>query len=75
MRHTVATDIELSPALLEWEAAHAAGVDLWKWDNGEYGSQFQAKVIAWYTRHKELELHRQDAVQRAMEQQQRKRGR
>ena len=49
----------------EWEAAHAAGLDLNKWEEGEYSPSFKAKVIAWHSRHVELDLHRQDAVARA----------
>jgi hypothetical protein len=50
----------------EWEAAFAANLDLHKWDSGKYPPDFMAKVLAWHSRHKELELHTQDAVQRAM---------
>ena len=55
----------MSPVLQEWEAAHAAKLDLYKWEMGGYPGDFKAKVIAWYSRHIELELHRQDAVARA----------
>jgi hypothetical protein len=56
----------MSPALLEWEAAHAANLDLYKWDQGEYPPAFMARVLAWYSRHRELDMHRDDAVARAM---------
>ena len=55
----------MSPPLTEWEAAHAANLDLWEWETGGYSPDFKAKVIAWFSRHIELELHRQDAVARA----------
>ena len=50
--------------MLEWEAAHAANLDLHKWEMGEYSVSFMEKVIAWHSRHIELETHRQDAVNR-----------
>ncbi|RPJ40042.1 MAG: hypothetical protein EHM35_00100 [Planctomycetaceae bacterium] len=57
----------MSPLLAEWEAAHAANLDLYKWDQGEYPTAFMARVLAWFSRHRELEMHRDDAVARAME--------
>lgn len=65
------THIEISPALLEWEAAHAAGLNLYDWDRGFYPPAFRERVIAWYSRHIELELHRADATQQAMKRQRR----
>ena len=52
--------------MTEWEAAHAANLDLWMWETGFYSSDFKAQVIAWHSRHIELALHRQDAVSRAV---------
>lgn len=49
----------------EWEAASAANLDLYEWDSGGYPPDFKVRVIAWHSRHVELELHRQDAVSRA----------
>jgi len=51
--------------MLEWESAFAAGLDLYRWEVGEYPPDFKAKVLAWFSRHQEVELHRQDAVERA----------
>jgi len=51
--------------MMEWEAAHSANLDLYKWDTGSYPPDFMSRVIAWHSRHIELELHRQDAVARA----------
>lgn len=65
LKSSIKTGIEMSQALLEWEAAHEARLDLHKWDSGKYSPAFMAKVIAWYGRHMELELHRADAVARA----------
>jgi hypothetical protein len=64
----------MSQALTEWEAAHAANLDLSLWDSGGYSGKFMAKVLAWYQRHRELDMHRQDAQARALERMQKKRG-
>lgn len=65
MKNSVLTGIELSPLMQEWEAAHAAGLNLYDWESGKYDTGFKARVIAWHSRHTELDLHRQDAVNRA----------
>lgn len=57
----------MSQALTEWEAAHDANLDLYRWDRGDYPAPFMAKVMGWYQRHMELDLHREDARMRAME--------
>lgn len=46
---------------LEWEAATAAGLDLWRWEQGEYPKRFRARVMAWYNLHNLLDTHRRDA--------------
>lgn len=61
----------MSPTMLEWESAHAANLDLYKWETGEYPDSFKAKVLAWHSRHNELELHRGDAVAQASKRKQR----
>ena len=55
----------MSQPMVEWEAAFAAGLNLYDWERGTYPGDFKAKVLGWYSRHQELELHRQDAVDRA----------
>lgn len=55
--------IDYSLAFEEWEAASAAGLDLYKWDNGEYPVKFQAKVIAWKRLHDLVHVHREVAAQ------------
>ena len=58
--------ISYSPAFAQWEAAHAALLDLWEWDYGEkYSMHFRAKVIAWHRLHTLIEVHTEQAVQRA----------
>lgn len=53
-------------SFLEMEAAAAAGLDLWQWENGEYPKWFRVRIVAWYNMHNLVELHRQDAVARHM---------
>jgi hypothetical protein len=53
----------MSPPMTEWESAFAAGLDLYRWETGEYPPDFKAKVLAWYSRHQEVDLHRRDAVE------------
>lgn len=67
LRGTIQTGIQTSDLLFEWEAAHAANLDLSRWDSGEYEQGFRERVIAWYTRHIELEQHREDAKAKAIE--------
>jgi hypothetical protein len=59
-----------------WEAAIAAGAtldDLEKLDRGGYQVDFQARLLAWHSIHNQVEMHRQDAVARAMERKQKAR--
>jgi hypothetical protein len=47
----------------EWEAAIAAGAsldELFKLE--DYPKIFRAKLIAWHSKHKAVEMHAQDAV-------------
>jgi hypothetical protein len=65
LSQTIKTQIEMSQPMAEWEAAYAARLDLYRWERNEYDADFKARVLAWHSRHIELELHRQDAVSRA----------
>jgi len=47
---------------LGYEAAVAAGVDLWAWETGVYPKWFRAKVIAWYNLHKAVIIHSESAA-------------
>lgn len=62
LRHGVNPNITYSQVFLEWEAATAAGLSLWDWDNGVYDRLFQAKVIAWYNLHILVAAHASDAA-------------
>lgn len=64
--------IEYSSAFSEWEAATAAGLDMYKWENLHYPSWFRARVLAWYKAHVLVEAHTQDAVNAKMRQKMKK---
>ncbi len=51
----------------EWEAATAAGLDMWRWEQDDYSPAFRAKVLAWYQAHRLVELHSEAAVNAAVE--------
>jgi hypothetical protein len=57
-------DAQISHSLsyISWQAAVAAGLDLYKWWRGEYPVRFQAKVIAWYQLRNLVRLHQEQAV-------------
>lgn len=54
-------DIKSSIEFTEWEAAHAANCDLWRWHCNEYPTAFKARVMAWYELHNLVQLHQHDA--------------
>ena len=62
MRDVVETGIEATRFFHENEAAVAANLDLWKWRNDEYPSWFKTEIMIWYSRHKAVEMHRNDAA-------------
>lgn len=51
-----------------YEAAVEAGLDLQRWEEGNYPPHFMAKTIAWYRNHNALKQHMEDAVARVMKQ-------
>jgi len=59
------------PAYEEWEAATAAGLDLWLWEHGGYDAAFKARVVAWHVTHNLVEMHKHDAAQAKIDQQSR----
>jgi len=54
-------NIKSSIEFTEWEAAHEAGCDLWRWHCNEYPTTFKARVMAWYELHNLVQLHQHDA--------------
>lgn len=54
--------ITYSNSFAEWEAANAARLSLWDWEQGVFPTWFKAKVLAWYKLHNLVEAHTQAAV-------------
>lgn len=64
VKDSIDPNISYSRGFGEWEAATAAGLDMWEWENNGYPRWFKARVIAWHRSHGLIELHTQDAVAR-----------
>lgn len=64
IRKAVNSQISYSIGFECWQAGTAAGLDMWKWESGQYPSDFMARCIAWYRQHKRVEAHSQDAANR-----------
>lgn len=54
--------IKYSEQFQGYEACIAAGLDLWRWEQGLYTPQFRAKVMVWKDMHDLVEMHTNDAV-------------
>ena len=50
-----------------WEAVVTCGLDLWKYEQGEYPPQFIAKVLAWHELNGLVKAHQEEAGQEAAE--------
>jgi hypothetical protein len=57
--------ITWNESFFHWEAATQAGLDIWRWENGEYPKWFMAKTVAWYILHIAVGNHREDAMSAA----------
>lgn len=57
--------ISYGMAFAEWDAAKKSGLDLWRWENGEYPAWFMARVVAHNNITNLIKLHTDDAVVRA----------
>lgn len=44
-----------------WQAATAAGLDMWKWENGEYPTWFMERTMAWWNMSNVMSAHMEDA--------------
>jgi hypothetical protein len=60
--------ITYSNAFGEWEAATAANLDMYKWEQGLYPSWFKARVLAWYSASRLVKAHIEDALNAKMRQ-------
>lgn len=57
-----------------YEAAVAAGLDLWKWESRQYSRDFMVKIVAWFNLHNLVSLHSEAAAQEAAEKKSKQRG-
>ena len=62
LRSRVNTGITAGQHFHEWEACHAAGLDLWRWESGGYPVEFMAKVLAWHRLHNLVQSHTAEAA-------------
>lgn len=53
----------------EWDACLGCGLNLWKWENGEYNQKFMTKVMAFWKLHNLIGTHTQDAINKESEKQ------
>lgn len=74
VKNSVDPKISYSMSFGEWEAAHAARLDLWKWEMNEYPPWFKARVIAWHRTHDLIEMHKQDALAESINRRSKRRG-
>ena len=60
--------ITYNTSFAEWEAVHAAGLDLQIWDDpdGSYTPYFKAKVLAWHKAHTLVKAHTQAAMNKRL---------
>ena len=62
IRNRLHHGVEYSSRFEEWEACIEAGLDIERWENGEYENSFKAYVIAWHRLHNMVDTHVQDAA-------------
>lgn len=62
VKGAVRPGITYAASFAEWEAATAAGVDLWRWETGGYPPAFKARVLAWHLLHRLVDLHGESAA-------------
>ncbi len=72
VKNAVNPNIDYSLDFATYEALVVSGLDLWKYERGEYESWFIERVIAWHTLHNQVQLHTQDAKNKKMEHKQKR---
>lgn len=64
-REAVDPGIASAISFTEWEAATAAGLDMYEWEHtAVYPRTFKERVIAWYQLHGMVKLHSEVKAQR-----------
>jgi len=67
LHHPADPGISYAQPFREYEAAVAAGLDLWKWESGGYPPTFMARVVAWKDLRDHVSAHVEDARNEASE--------
>jgi hypothetical protein len=67
LRHKVDPNISHTQRFLEFEACVEAGLDLERWETFGYNTDFKASVIAWYILRGLKKVHTEDAMNRKLE--------
>lgn len=62
LRNRLQHGISQSARFEQWEACIAAGLDIARWDAGEYDASLMARTVAWYRLHSAVSAHVQDAA-------------
>ena len=62
LRDGIDTGIQYSQYFETYEALVAAGLDLWRYERGDYDTKFLARVVAWHRAHKMVRQHSEQAV-------------
>ena len=62
LKESVRTNILETGPFEEYEACIGAGLDAWKWEQGEYPVFFKANILEWHRFHGLKQSHIQDAV-------------
>lgn len=61
----VVTGISHGRSFTEAQACMGAGLDYWKWRNGDYPPWFRAEVVAWYELSSLVKRHTEVAAEKA----------
>lgn len=61
LTHSVNPGITHSIEFTGMDAAAAAGLNLWDWENNKYPPKFMQRIMAWHQKKREKEIHIQDA--------------
>lgn len=64
---SINTGISYDSSYEQWDAAAQAGLDLWRWEQGEYPRPFMIRVIAFGRLRNMVHQHTEAALARAAE--------
>lgn len=64
IKDPVQTGIKFKLEFEGWEACVGAGLDIEKWESGEYSTKLMNRTVAWWRLHNAKSINEQDAVAR-----------